>query len=58
MKPAGKSYDEAKWVQSISDARGWPHANVALADLADPDVGPLIKGVNKTAGDAGASGSK
>jgi len=41
--PAGKSYDEAKWVQSVSDATGWPHANVAYADLADPDVGSLIK---------------
>jgi predicted TIM-barrel fold metal-dependent hydrolase len=40
--PAGQSYDEAKWVQSVSDATGWPHANVAHADLADPDVGLLI----------------
>jgi predicted TIM-barrel fold metal-dependent hydrolase len=41
--PSGKSYDEAKWVQSVTDATGWPHANVAYADLADPDVGSLIK---------------
>lgn len=41
--PAGQSYDEAKWVQSVSDATGWPHANVAHADLADPDCGSLIK---------------
>jgi predicted TIM-barrel fold metal-dependent hydrolase len=40
---AGKGYDEARWVQSVSDATGWPHANVAHADLADPDVGSLIK---------------
>jgi predicted TIM-barrel fold metal-dependent hydrolase len=40
--PAGQSYDEAKWVQSIIDATGWPHANVAHADLADPDAGELI----------------
>ena len=45
--PAGKSYDEARWVQSVSDATGWPHANVAHADLADPDVGSLIKGLAK-----------
>jgi len=45
--PAGKSYEEAKWVQSISDATGWPHANVAHADLADPDVGTLIKHLAK-----------
>jgi predicted TIM-barrel fold metal-dependent hydrolase len=40
--PAGQSYDEAKWVQSVIDATGWPHANVAHADLADPDAGDLI----------------
>ena len=40
--PAGQSYDEAKWVQSVVDATGWPHANVAHADLADPDCGELI----------------
>ena len=45
--PAGKSYDEAKWVQSISDATGWPHANVAYVDLADPDVASLIKRLAK-----------
>jgi predicted TIM-barrel fold metal-dependent hydrolase len=40
--PTGQSYDEVKWVQSVSDATGWPHANVAHADLADPDVGSLL----------------
>lgn len=40
--PAGQSYDEAKWVQSVIDATGWPHANVAHADLADPEAGELI----------------
>ncbi len=40
--PAGQSYDEAKWVQSVIDATGWPHANVAHADLADPGCGELI----------------
>jgi predicted TIM-barrel fold metal-dependent hydrolase len=40
--PAGRSYDEAQWVQSVSDATGWPHANVAHADLADPEAGALI----------------
>ena len=39
----GKSYDEARWVQSVADATGWPHANVAHADLADPDAGALLK---------------
>jgi predicted TIM-barrel fold metal-dependent hydrolase len=40
--PAGHSYDEARWVQSVSDRTGWPHANVAHADLADADIGALI----------------
>jgi predicted TIM-barrel fold metal-dependent hydrolase len=41
--PAGRSLDEARWVQSVADATGWPHANVAHADLADPNVGTLLK---------------
>lgn len=41
--PAGQGYDEAKWVQSVIDQTGWPHANVAFADLSDPDVGAEIK---------------
>ena len=41
--PAGQSLAEARWVQSVADATGWPHANVAHADLADPDVGALLK---------------
>jgi predicted TIM-barrel fold metal-dependent hydrolase len=45
--PAGKSYDEARWVQAISDATGWPHANVAHADLADPDAGALLERLAK-----------
>jgi predicted TIM-barrel fold metal-dependent hydrolase len=40
--PAGRSYDEAQWVQSVSDRTGWPQANVAHADLADADIGALI----------------
>ena len=41
--PAGGSLTEAEWVQSVIDKTGWPHANVAHADLADPDVGTLLK---------------
>ena len=41
--PAGRSLDEARWVQSVADETGWPHANVAYADLADPDVVSLLK---------------
>ena len=40
--PAGQSFDEALWVQSVSDATGWPHATVAHADLASPDVAQLL----------------
>ena len=45
--PAGQSYDEARWVQSVSDTSGWPHANVAHADLADPYAGVLIERLAK-----------
>jgi predicted TIM-barrel fold metal-dependent hydrolase len=45
--PAGRSYDEARWVQSVSDSTGWPHANVAHADLADPYAGVLIERLAK-----------
>jgi predicted TIM-barrel fold metal-dependent hydrolase len=41
--PAGQSLDEARCVQSVSDRTGWPHGNVAHADLADPDAGTLIE---------------
>jgi predicted TIM-barrel fold metal-dependent hydrolase len=45
--PTGQSYDEARWVQSVADATGWPHGNVAFADLADPDAGALIERLAK-----------
>jgi predicted TIM-barrel fold metal-dependent hydrolase len=41
--PPGKSLDEAQWVQAVSDRTGWPHANVAHADLSDPECGALIE---------------
>lgn len=40
--PLGQSFEEALWVQSVSDATGWPHATVAHADLADPEVEHLL----------------
>jgi len=40
--PAGRSYDEAQWVQSVIDATGWPHATVAHADLGDTRCEELI----------------
>jgi predicted TIM-barrel fold metal-dependent hydrolase len=45
--PAGQSYAEARWVQSVADATGWPHGNVAHADLGDADAGSLIKRLAK-----------
>jgi predicted TIM-barrel fold metal-dependent hydrolase len=34
--------DEAAWVQKTADATGWPHAIVAYADVAAPDVRPQL----------------
>jgi predicted TIM-barrel fold metal-dependent hydrolase len=45
--PAGQGYCEARWVQSVSEATCWPHANVAHADLADPYAGVLIERLAK-----------
>ncbi|MBO4223878.1 amidohydrolase [Bradyrhizobium neotropicale] len=40
--PPGGELTEAQWVQSVADAAGWPHACVAYADLADPNVDTLL----------------
>lgn len=40
--PPGGELTEAEWVQSVADVTGWPHALVAYADLADPDVGSVL----------------
>jgi predicted TIM-barrel fold metal-dependent hydrolase len=45
--PAGQSYDEARWVQSVADETGWPHAIVAHADLAAPDADALLERLAK-----------
>jgi predicted TIM-barrel fold metal-dependent hydrolase len=45
--PAGQSYDEARWVQSVADETGWPHGNVAHANLGDADVGSLLERLAK-----------
>lgn len=48
--------DEAKWVKSVADATGWPHAIVAFADLTDRDASeqlqklssvPLVRGIRQ-----------
>src|SRR6185295_4861921 len=33
--PPGKAVDEVRWVQSVADQSGWPHAIVGSADLMD-----------------------
>ena len=33
--PVGRELEEVRWVQSIADQVGWPHAIVGGADLAD-----------------------
>jgi predicted TIM-barrel fold metal-dependent hydrolase len=45
--PAGQGHDEALWVQSVSDATGWPHATVAHVDLADTDVERSLERLKK-----------
>jgi predicted TIM-barrel fold metal-dependent hydrolase len=39
----GRGLDETRWLQSVSDKHGFPHAFVCQADLADPDVESHIK---------------
>jgi predicted TIM-barrel fold metal-dependent hydrolase len=34
--PLERSLDEVRWVQSVHDTTGWPHAIVGSADLFDP----------------------
>jgi predicted TIM-barrel fold metal-dependent hydrolase len=37
-----QAVDEVAWVQSVADAKGFPHGIVGFADLADPNVGATI----------------
>ena len=34
--PLERSVDEVRWVQSVHEQTGWPHAIVGSADLFDP----------------------
>jgi predicted TIM-barrel fold metal-dependent hydrolase len=36
--PLERSLDEVRWVQSVHDETGWPHAVVGSADLFDPNA--------------------
>lgn len=40
--PVGRELEEVRWVQSIADQVGWPHAIVGGADLADAGLGSLL----------------
>jgi predicted TIM-barrel fold metal-dependent hydrolase len=40
--PPERYEDEAAWVQRTADATGWPHAIIAYADFAVPDVRPQL----------------
>lgn len=35
--------DEAAWVQSVADAKGWPNGIVGFADFTAGDVGPQLE---------------
>lgn len=45
--PADKFEEEAAWVQSVTDATGWPHAIVAYADFTVDDVTPQLERLAK-----------
>jgi predicted TIM-barrel fold metal-dependent hydrolase len=47
--PPDGELTEARWVQSVADATGWPHACVAYADLAIPGVRKLFDEYSKIA---------
>jgi predicted TIM-barrel fold metal-dependent hydrolase len=40
--PLERSLDEVRWVQSVHDATGWPHAIVGSADLFDARAGETL----------------
>lgn len=52
--PLARSVDEVRWVQSVADETGWPHAIVGSADLMDDNcaavfaeqarISPLMRG--------------
>src|SRR3954469_18987017 len=40
--PAMRYLEEARWVQSVADETGWPHAIVAYADVSARDARPQL----------------
>ena len=41
--PLERSLDEVRWVQSVHEETGWPHAIVGSADLFDPAAGETLR---------------
>jgi predicted TIM-barrel fold metal-dependent hydrolase len=41
-----RAVDEVRWVQSVHDATGWPHAVVGSADLFDRRAGQILEQQN------------
>jgi predicted TIM-barrel fold metal-dependent hydrolase len=39
----GRSLDETRWLQSVADKHGFPHAIVCQADLASPGIANALK---------------
>lgn len=45
--PVDRYVDEARWVQSVADETGWPHAIVAYADMTAPDARPQLDALSQ-----------
>ncbi len=41
--PAAGALDEVRWVQSVADETGWPHAIVGYADMLSENIEPLVR---------------
>jgi predicted TIM-barrel fold metal-dependent hydrolase len=42
-----RAVEEAAWVQSVADSKGWPHAIVGYADLLDDNAPQTLKALAK-----------
>ncbi|RBI84966.1 amidohydrolase [Rhodosalinus halophilus] len=40
--PPERAEDEAAWIESVADDSGWPHAQVAYADMTADDLRPAL----------------
>jgi predicted TIM-barrel fold metal-dependent hydrolase len=48
--PPARAVDEVAWVRSVADRHGFPHAIVAYADLAAPDVSRTLDAMQAAPG--------